>query len=61
MEQRAKFIGATTGSLGYTTGQEYRIRLSIRSGMLWIVRADNGQGECPYQNLKTFYENWQPV
>lgn len=58
----ATFIGKTN-SLGYVTGQRYRLRLLSYKGMQ-INRVDgtkNGSGLCPYESLSAFIRNWDDI
>ena len=51
------------GSLGYVTGKKYVLTLKqhIKSQAIWIVRQEDGHGECMYAHTIAFFENWTNV
>jgi hypothetical protein len=57
MTQRAKYIGAEY-SLGFEKEKEYELLISIHQGLFWIRY--HGV-EAPYQSLKAFLKNWEPL
>lgn len=44
------------GSLGYRTGQAYKLRIYGNS-----IMREAQEGWCPYSNLQTFLRNWTNV
>lgn len=54
----ATFIGQS-GSLGYITGQKYRLKLeAVDAHYQLVIRRTDGTGFCPYANIVKFLENW---
>lgn len=55
MESKGVFIGQN-GSMGFFTGHEYLLNLSIRHGYIWI---QCGTVACPYSTMKALLKNWK--
>ena len=52
----AKFIGEN-GSMGYTHGKLYRIRISFGERFLTVFC--NRHEPCPYDTQTAFFTNWE--
>lgn len=56
---RAIFMGEN-GSLGYQKGRAYTLNVSQPEGSrsVFIACAENREGECPYDSIYHFFDNW---
>lgn len=59
MKYTATFKGRD-GSLGYRTGQTYRLTI-YRSQRGVVISRPDGSGLCPYESLRAFLRNWTPA
>jgi hypothetical protein len=60
MQEQFLYIGED-GSLGYRTGEKYWLLLAFIDRHLWIRPGAFGLGDCPYDSMRAFLKNWQPV
>ena len=59
---KATFKGQN-GSLGYIVGKQYILTFKqfVRGTKIYIVRHEDGKGECEYSDTITFFENWTDI
>lgn len=55
-----RFIGKD-GSLGYRTGQIYRLIERPYKNYPIAISQPDGSGLCPYSSLESFNKNWEDI